>query len=383
MSYSAILFSKKADNLFEKLFLSGFKKEVIEEIASVEEAGTILDAEIEQLVSAISEDEDELDWRVRRQTLQQLQTVKENRDYALLTAPVEDEVLDKFFISSIPIRSYIQALIGTHLRFSIIIKIGTLRNLTLKRAWKSMVKDVWQKCITDVHPFQKGDTNQGTKHCMTIVNNVNELYKHKNIKPAPAEAVILLVSAAVHDIGKSLAAESKHEEIGSDFIDSNHGDLLIGDDWQIPIRDIVKYHTGGLPLSGLGSRHFDDKVGKSGTLRVDTQKLAAVFRLCDIADMSRTRISDIVFFLNKKERSKLDDTTYNKLFARNHIDSLKIAADHLDVIVSPTITDPSELDIVEECVKHDNDEDLQKSGTSSILQTHKMPYEFWVNGKRV
>ena len=102
---------------------------------------------------------------------------------------------------------------------------------------------------------------------------------------------------------------------------------------------------------------------------VNIQKLAAIFRLCDVSDMSHTRISDIVFILNEnKNLEYVDEETYWKLFSRNNIDKLLLNSHYLDIIILPKVVDPSrEFDKIKESIRYDND-DLEDSGASGILR---------------
>jgi len=265
-----------------------------------------------------------------------------------------------------------------------------------------MVKEVWRESVKNVHPFQKGDTNQGTKHCMTIVKYLNRLENRINVELS--DAVILLISAAVHDIGKSIVVHDivkyakflgtgtriphePHEKVGSTFIQSNYSDLKIQGEWQPPVSNIVEYHAGNVSLNSVtnsSSLNVPDGSGATTNLNINIQKLAAIFRLCDVADMTHTRISDTVFSLNEKKKNALDaidQSFYQKLFSHKNIDKLLLKKDHFDVIVSSAITDPSELNMIKDSIKYDND-DLQNSATSKILATNNIPSEFWINGKR-
>jgi hypothetical protein len=159
------------------------------------------------------------------------------------------------------------------------------------------------------------------------------------------------------------------------------------DEWQKPICEIVKYHAGNDSLINLSTSLTidvpDDGGATTQLIDINIQKLAAIFRLCDVSDMSHTRISDVVFKLNEMKNLKSEDKkVYWKLFSRNNIDKLLLNSDHLDIIILPKVADPSpEFDKIKESIRHDNDE-LEGSDTSKILRAETIPSEFWVKGAK-
>jgi hypothetical protein len=162
-----ILFSREAEEFFEELLISDFSDREVNRLKQIEDAKSIVDAEIKELSSAIEKD-DKIKSIDRVRMVDQLKTILRSKDYTLLrSTPFKTYILDKYFISSIPIYSYIQLITAMQLGFAIGINRGISSGLSRKRTWHAMVKDVWKKCVRDMHPFQKGDTNQGTKHCIS------------------------------------------------------------------------------------------------------------------------------------------------------------------------------------------------------------------------
>jgi HEAT repeat protein len=165
---------------------------------------------------------------------------------------------------------------------------GSLRDL-LKGDLKKKIEYVWEKA-KEYHSSQRGDNIQGAEHCKTIEKILYRLIPdRKKDELKQIDLFLLSVAACLHDIGKIV--EEKWEDHGQkskQIILDEYESLGLDKGEAVAVADIVGVHTHG-QLNELPKR-----TRAIGSIRVDIEELAAIFRLADMLDTSYQRAPEIL-----------------------------------------------------------------------------------------
>lgn len=172
-----------------------------------------------------------------------------------------------------------------------------LRNAIEDESLRIKLQCLWKFSETELHPFQKGTTDQGFHHCLRVESNIYSLscLLQDINKFSSWDLFILSASAALHDIGKIQGKNAREK--------ADHGELakkriLESAIWKRCFRDrkeaeaiayVVSVHSNGnidsLPEKGFS---LGDPPG------ILLRSLAAIFRLADMLDSDYRRCPYIV-----------------------------------------------------------------------------------------
>ncbi len=209
-------------------------------------------------------------------------------------------------ISTVGITSLVHLWAALKLGYAIHLQTGITQGLPYGHPLLEMLKNVWTTCVSQVHPYQIGPTNQGTEHSMhnletlNIINSLPSL-DMTGVPPLPnaprnyissippkqinmEEGALLSAAAALHDIGKAVRDPKtfSHEEIGYKFICANRTVFGIPEDTLASaIAEIVLNHDGKRILNS--ENIFDSPINyRNRSTMADpirTREVCALFRL--------------------------------------------------------------------------------------------------------
>jgi hypothetical protein len=170
-----------------------------------------------------------------------------------------------------------------------------LRDAIEDQTLRTQLDCIWEFSERELHPFQKGTTDQGFNHCMRVESNIWTLIFLNICKFSSLDLFILSASAALHDIGKI-----KNKKASKDV---DHGELakkliLQSDLWKRCFKDrkeaeaiayVVSVHSSG-KIELLPEEEFSlgDPPG------ILLRSLAAIFRLADMLDSDYRRCPYII-----------------------------------------------------------------------------------------
>lgn len=273
--------------------------------------------------------------------------------------------------------------------YTISVNTGITSGLMAKnRSLYNMVCEIWRYAIEELHPFQRGPTHQGTKHCIQVLNNLDALKQDLKITNFPVEAWAMLhIAAALHDIGKGdILADvrsPKHAQNGAKVIEDRPASLKLGNDFKDFVAAIVRTHNPESPIhriDGLGYRDICAPAYGISIKNVDMEGICALFQLADVIDITRDRVSAAIFEMLEDlysspahPKKTLYDSVKEILDARKGIVNWTIVIgtdSHIKVYMSP---DTSLHTAVNERIKKEND-DLKDTGATCVLQGLGWPY---------
>jgi hypothetical protein len=292
--------------------------------------------------------------------------------------------LKTHLISGVGINSVLDMWVALKLGYAIHLQTGITQGLPDPHPLLKILENIWTRCVSDIHPYQIGPTNQGTEHSMHNLETLNRINSLSMLDlsacplpkgssrtyispPAPKritmeEGVLLSAAAALHDIGKAVLPEKTkkgsptsgppmeiiHEKIGFQFIQSNHIALGIPEPTiATAIANIVYRHDGNQTLDS--STINDATISYTGRPAnadpIRTRELCALFRLADVLDITFRRVSRIVKELNENH-GKLDNRQKQALKARLCVDKVYFDPAHTDTafLICNTKPIPVELE---------------------------------------
>lgn len=188
---------------------------------------------------------------------------------------------------------------------------------------------LWEKALLEVHPFQKGDSHQGTEHCLHIINHLSKLTENKNL--SDIEKYLLCCATALHDLDKAIIdykdkvdTKNLHGVKGGDFIRHNYELFKLDEEEARAIAFIVEKH-------GAVGFNNEDQLYRNFTIsgidqEINLPSLAALFKLADMMDFTHKRLSKVISRLNYSEK-----LTPPKLLARKKIDKFQIDGSNINV----------------------------------------------------
>jgi len=170
-----------------------------------------------------------------------------------------------------------------------------LREAIEHETLRTQLDCLWKLSERELHPFQKGTTDQGFHHCLRVESHIWSLILSDIHKFSSWDLFILSASAALHDIGKIQGRDAPKKV--------DHGELakkriLQSDIWKRCFRDqkeaeavayVVSVHSNG-KIELLPEKEFSlgDPPG------ILLRSLAAIFRLADMLDSDYRRCPYII-----------------------------------------------------------------------------------------
>jgi len=190
-----------------------------------------------------------------------------------------------FPLTSLP-SLFVTGVLGYMVDLDVGITSGILGNQDLL----NRLRMVWENAVKELHPFQRGPTHQGTKHCRKILQNLDSLTSVcAGSLLKLEEGTMMSIAAAIHDVmkGDLLAtnAGGTHATDCANLI-SNHPDIFKLDGMDVScvnlIKTIVAMHNPegqSSPINVLGNFKIEDSnLGiKNPSVKVDN--LCALFHL--------------------------------------------------------------------------------------------------------
>jgi len=274
----------------------------------------------------------------------------------------------------------------------------------------NFLHEVWDNAVKELHPFQRGHTHQGTKHCGRVLSNLETLMNMKTFGINFPIGVwgMLSIATALHDMGKAdiipdppwdtpPATEDKHAENGAKLIQKNSNDIFklnaIGKDGCDFVAEIVDRHNPEQRLNIIDNvNHLtisSSLISISLTLK-EKQQICALFQLSDVMDITKDRVSDSLFEILKEIYFSLKDGEKNKERYNNvkkMIDARRgIASFNPEPRTSGTpafirvqkssicSSDKNVDNSVDEGIKREN-KDLEDTGAATILENEGWPRE--------
>lgn len=249
----------------------------------------------------------------------------------------------------------------------------------------SMVKEIWEHAIEELHPFQRGPTHQGTKHCIQVLNNLHALKQDLNITTFHDVVwAMLSVAAGLHDIGKGdiIVASSKHAKKGADVIEHQPASLELAEDFKEFVAEIVRTHNPEIPfinIDQLNPRNISHSVWVINVPNVDMRQVCALFQLADVLDITRDRVSNAIlemlqYLYSDPVCGKHNDFNDIKkiIEARKGIAKWTIMTG-TDNYIKVNLSDQRYKKAVEDRIKEEND-DLAKTGAKDVLKGLDWPW---------
>ncbi len=237
---------------------------------------------------------------------------------------------------------------------------------------KARYDSLWRKATLEIHPFQKGDSHQGTEHCIHILENLNKLTSSKNL--SDIEAFLISCAALLHDIDKAISdyktrvdSEKLHGVKGAEFILSHFDLFNINQEEARAIAFIVRKH--GSEGFGNTDQIYSNFSISSRQGLINLLPLAAVFKLADMLDFSHKRLSHTITMLNYPE-----GLNNPKLVARNRMAGYQIVGQEI-LVSTLEINNCFEYQSVLTAIDMINEE-LLSTGTSELLKHSGYPYIF-------
>jgi hypothetical protein len=245
--------------------------------------------------------------------------------------------------------------------------------------FKSKVLNLWDFAEHNIHPFQKGDSHQGSIHCYNVINNLGKIHLD-NLDPL--SIYLLCCSAILHDIDKAIIDHAKHVgsrhgRVSAEFIRSNPSLFHFSKPVAEAIAIITEYH-GKVNQSEIKhkypSEQIKDPIKYKKYGNINYALLSSIFKLSDMMDVSYKRISDIIIKLNFPE--KCDSP---KLLSRQLLKEATADRHERKIILdSYTISSPMEYQAVIIAVDMMNEE-LADTGVADALNIFGYPYKFSIN----
>jgi hypothetical protein len=251
------------------------------------------------------------------------------------------------------------------------------------QALYTMVKDIWENAIEDLHPFQRGPTHQGTKHCSQLLDNLDALRKQLRLSWDLEIRALLHIAAALHDIGKGdiIANVTDHAQKGAKIIRNHPQTFGLDDKCSDFVAQTVETHNPEDPIKGirtLGALDINAPNLNINIPGVEMKNICAIFQLADVMDITRERVSGPIFEIltSLYELSAVPDEkqAYDKIKTivrgRKGVKRVEIVTGTDAHVKIEKSLDPSFHKDVDERIKVEN-EDLRKTEAYSVLKDHK------------
>lgn len=168
-----------------------------------------------------------------------------------------------------------------------------------------MVDEVWRNAMNDLHPFQRGPTHQGTKHCTQVLENLRvlleEIYEERKFTFDIEVRAVLSMAAALHDIGKGDIIDpkgEKHAQNGAKAIEEIPEIFKVDPGFKVFVSKIVSTHAPegrSKPIRGVGGVTINGKGLNIPCPEHIVEKACSIFQLADTMDTTKDRVSDPVF----------------------------------------------------------------------------------------
>ncbi len=285
---------------------------------------------------------------------------------------------------------YVTTLLG----YAIDLDVGITKGLlTANATLFKKLKEVWANSVRDLHPFQRGPTHQGMRHCAQVLDNLYSLYSSvPSIRSDQAldtfgKRAMMSIATAVHDVGKGdLLADPPPAK---DYHARNCAALLLKDAEIFKTDDmdssctrliakIVEMHNAEgqvYSISDLKQDRIEDKALRINDQLVETKNLSALFHLSDVMDTTRHRVSDPAFrVIGGLHPGNSGYYAIQKLVnARKGMLECSIVPGSLSVSIKlchdPTLQGAARARIAEE------NADLVKTGAKDVLDRQRWPYK--------
>lgn len=285
---------------------------------------------------------------------------------------------------------YVTTLLG----YAIDLDVGVTKGLlTVNATLFNKLKEVWANSVKDLHPFQRGPTHQGTRHCAQVLDNLYSLYSTvPSIQSDQAldtfeKRAMMSIATAVHDVGKGdLLA---YPPPAKDYHARNCAALLLRDAEIFKtdnmdssctrlIARIVEMHNAEGQVDSildLKQDRIQDKALRINDQPVETKNLCALFHLSDVMDTTRHRVSDPAFrVIGGLHPGNSGYYAIQKLVnARKGMIKCSIVRGSLSISVKlspdPTLQRAARARIAEE------NADLVKTGAKDVLDRQHWPYK--------
>ncbi len=224
--------------------------------------------------------------------------------------PIPPQILSHFIFHQPP--PYITLrllLLYLIIGYCIPLAAGITKDLLAYPHFRSMLEELWEIAIFEIHPYQIGPTNQGTLHSISVLrmlNRVNNLHTldltgigHNSRTVNIAEGVILSSACALHDIWKASINSGNHNVNGSNFI-RNSAELVNQfsannqnefNNFKEAIAKVTLVHSGSYNFNLIGNLSINN-------INCRVKEISAIFRLSDVLDITCKRVSTIYKEIN-------------------------------------------------------------------------------------
>jgi hypothetical protein len=162
--------------------------------------------------------------------------------------------------------------------------------------------EVWNTAVNDIHPFQRGPTHQGTKHCAQVLSYLTALSGIITAGFSPPVRALMSIAAALHDLGKAdiLAnPNDPHALIGATLIQNLPHVFKLDPDLKETVSRIIRTHNPEFPLAHIGSIGRVNLVAPSVNIykpiQIDMDLVCAFFQLADVISTTIDRVSFPIF----------------------------------------------------------------------------------------
>lgn len=259
--------------------------------------------------------------------------------------------------------------------------------------------EIWDNAVKNLHPFQRGPTHQGTKHCSQILDSLYSLYdKCPAIQGTdgldstrPEKRAMMSIAAAIHDFGKGdLLADPPP---APDYHARNCAKLIakeraifklngIHNSCIDLIEKMVEMHNPEdqmQKIGVLGDIYVEDTGLGIGSQQAKTANLCALFHLADVMDTTKHRVSEPAFkILEHLHRGDSGFYSIEKLVnARRGIINCKVKKGPPCCIEVKVSSIPSFAIAAKTRINKEN-EDLETTGAKKILAKNNWPEKLTV-----
>lgn len=185
--------------------------------------------------------------------------------------------------------------------------IALRKSIGLQTPQGKLLNSLWENAKREIHNSQVGSTEQGTRHCLAVENNIATLLAEKTKNFNKTSLFVVSASAALHNIAKSRFNKEKtknHGRSGAKII-LNHKFRTLFFSGDGGMAEVVSYiisaHDDGLIDKDIPNHEYP--LGSPPGLKL--RCLAALFRLADMLDTDYTRASYIQKLMSKKDISDI------------------------------------------------------------------------------
>jgi len=256
----------------------------------------------------------------------------------------------------------------------------------LRHDLHAFLKEVWEIAVKELHPFQRGPTHQGTKHCAQVLDNLYALQTQFSLPWNEDLCAMLSLASALHDVGKGdLLADPPPADVHA----QNSANLIrralpsfkldkLSRECRDFVAKIIEMHNpeGQLDkINKLQPSVIEDNNLGINSQNVETKNFCALFQLADVMDTRGERVSDSAFEV--LSQLHLGNSGYyaieNIVQARKGIVNIIVKTGQ--PYIGMDISSHHQFGAAARIRIDKENEDLEKTGAKEVLKNNSWPSE--------